>query len=344
MIIPILPEQVFKLLQEHILIDVRSPKEYLKGHIPSAYNVPLLLDDQRALVGTIYKQQGKQQAISRALEFVEPQLERYAQKVKEISIANSTASLIVYCWRGGMRSKSFGMFLARCGYSVYQMIGGQKAYKAYVRKQAELPYKFIVLGGKTGCGKTRILQELKKQGEQVLDLELLAGHRGSSFGGLGKPQQPTQEQFIINCFSMLAQCNPQRSIWVEKESYKIGDLSTPYELWRQLQKAPVLYIDRPQEERITLLLEEYGAYEPENLKTCTLSLSKKIGSAQAKKLCQLIDEKKYEEVIRQLIIYYDKLYDYSLQKSKNLNVMHMQLSGETIENYAYTIKNYVYQR
>lgn len=337
MITSISPEQFLLLKHQYIVIDVRSPSEYIKGHLPDSYNIPLFSDDQRALVGTIYKHQGKMEALLLGLELVGPQLQRYMEQVKNY-VAEKSNPLIIYCQRGGMRSKSFGMLLASHGYTVYQLTGGQKAYKAFVRQQAQRAHQFIVLGGKTGCGKTKILQELQKQGEQVLDLESLAQHKGSVFGGLGQNQQPSQEQFIIDCCTMLAQFDAQRPIWVEKESYKIGNLSLPAELWYPLQQAPIIYIDLPKTERIQFLLQEYGTHDTTALKTCIQMLQKKIGSPQVKNLCALVDKNQKEKVADLLLDYYDKLYTHSLQKSSNNKVLHLQLQNKSIEEYAYQIK------
>ena len=390
-------QQFIELAKNSPVIDVRAPAEFTNGHIPGAHNVPLFSDDERALIGTLYKQQGKQEAIRAGLEFVGPKLTNYVEQVAEIvntsaeqpiscpptsseiaslhasnfvsrsevgtptieviiasyldttptapldmggkspEQSNRKATVLTYCARGGMRSKSFGMLLATCGYTVYQLNGGYKAYKKYLRDTAAEKCNFVVLGGKTGSGKTKILHELKKLGEQVLDLEKLAHHKGSVFGAVGEQPQPSQEQFIVDCLSTVAHFDSTKIIWVEKESYKVGDLAIPQELWHQMQQAPIVYIEIPQEQRLQNLMTDYGSYDRELLKTSVQRLHKKLGGACVKELCEQIDVNNYRAVACTLLDYYDQLYEYGLQKSDDQDIEHIVFTNETSAEIANTL-------
>lgn len=330
------------LAQKHPVIDVRAPLEFKKGHIPGAYSIPLFSDDQRAVVGTLYKQKGKPEAIRVGLELVGPQLTQYIEQAHTICTATRSNILLVYCARGGMRSKSFCMLLATCGYTVYQLIDGYKGFKQHLRTQAEKPYTIILLGGKTGCGKTALLQELKQQGEQIIDLENLAHHKGSVFGGIHQPEQPTQEQFIVNCLSALITCDPKKSIWIEKESYKIGNLSIPSQLWNLMSTAPVVYIDIPRAQRLENSIAEYGTTTCETLKTCVQALVKKLGGARTQKLCAELDAGNVAAVATALLDYYDQTYTFNLEKNKNTQVKHVTFMHETRAEQASKLKQHVY--
>ena len=378
---------------EYPVIDVRAPQEFEHGHIPGAYNVPLFSDDQRAVVGTLYKQEGKHAAIKVGLELVTPQLTSYITSVDTIfhehrqtaqpqqriasghdipqkntghaddlwnlikpalmTVHNQQApsltsreqfgkKIFVYCARGGMRSKSFCMLLASCGYTVYQLVGGYKGFKQYLRKQATQKYKIVLVGGKTGCGKTALLHELKNQGEQVLDLEALAHHKGSVFGGINQPHQPTQEQFIVNCLSALIACGTKKIIWAEKESYKIGNLSIPSELWNIMQAAPIVYIDIPHDQRLKNIMIDYGAATTDLLKVGVQALAKKLGGARTQALCAELDAGNIWAVATALLDYYDSSYTFSLEKNKDARITHVTFAGESLSEQAHKLKHYVY--
>jgi len=207
------------------LIDVRSPSEYLKGHIPTALSVPLFSDEKRALIGTLFKKLGKRAAIEEGLKFVD--MTFFANRAKEIAKENQIA---IYCARGGLRSESVAWLLDLLGYEVLLFNRGYKGYRNWVLDQFSKSYALQVLGGKTGSCKTYIIKKLKNLGELVIDLEGLAGHKGSVFGGLfsSKPQ-PSQEMFEnllakALYFSSSQDCN---RIWVEDESLFIGRLRIP---------------------------------------------------------------------------------------------------------------------
>jgi len=191
---------------EVLLLDVRTPGEYAQGHIPGAVSFPLFTNEERAEVGTLYKQESPQVAMERGLELVGPKMAGFVRRARELA---GGRDVIVHCWRGGKRSGSMGWLLSTAGMRVQTLEGGYKAWRRYILERLENPpWRFIILSGKTGSGKTDILQELKSLGAQVVDLEALACHRGSAFGALGQPEQPSAEHFANRLFDALSQLDP----------------------------------------------------------------------------------------------------------------------------------------
>ena len=201
-------EQFLELANHHRVIDVRSPGEYKHAHIPGAYSLPLFTDEERAAVGTAYKQESREKAIKLGLDFFGPKMKRMVEEVEELmgnrqqAITNNSDKnlpiancLLLYCWRGGMRSAGVAWLMDLYGFKVYTLIGGYKKFRNHALETFKLPLQFKILGGYTGSGKTEVLKELKSNGEAVVDLEEIAKHKGSAFGNIGLPQQPTQEMF-----------------------------------------------------------------------------------------------------------------------------------------------------
>ena len=337
MITQISPQKLLSSLHTYPIIDVRAPKEFTQGHIPGALNVPLFSDTQRALVGTTYKQQGKEDALRVGIEIVGPHINNYIDTLQSLT---HEKTVVVYCWRGGMRSKSICMLLNFFGYTTYQITGGYKAFRQYLYAQAERPYSIVLLGGTTGCGKTHLLTALADQGEQIIDLEKIAHHKGSAFGELGEQPQPTQEQFITNCLLELAQKDPNTTVWIEKESSRIGNISLPQQLWHQMEQAPVIYINVPEEQRIKNLLHDYGTFSKEQLKACVLKLTKQLGNERTRQLMDLLDQGDYKTGLKHLLAYYDKLYAYGLTKQSNHTFYHLDLPAAPFDEQATIIKNY----
>jgi len=183
----------FMALRERLpVFDVRTPAEFAKGHIPGAFNLPLFSDEERRRVGIIYKQIGRESAILEGLEYVGPKMRRIVETVQSIT---GHKTLLLHCWRGGMRSSSVAWLLNTSGYEIFLLKGGYKAFRHYVLDSFEIPRDIIILSGHTGSGKTEILQALSRLGEQAIDLEKLACHKGSAFGSLGETPQPAQQEF-----------------------------------------------------------------------------------------------------------------------------------------------------
>ena len=175
------------------IVDVRSPKEYQLAHIPGAINIPLFNDAERAMVGTTYKHEGREKAITQGLELVGPKMAEFVAEGKRILQEHQAVYITMHCWRGGMRSKSMATLFNFAGIPTLTITGGYKVYRNAVQQSFANPLHLIVLGGKTGSAKTAILQALQQQGEQIIDLEKLANHKGSAFGQLGEDPQPSSE-------------------------------------------------------------------------------------------------------------------------------------------------------
>ncbi len=305
------------------IIDVRSQGEFKKGHIPEAISIPLFSNDERAHIGAVYKQQSKEVAIEIGYEYAKPKLENYVSNSLKTA---PNGKVVVHCWRGGMRSHSFAEHLSNNGFAdVKVIIGGYKAFRNFVLNSLETPCHIKVLGGFTGSGKTHILNELKKHGKQVIDLEGLANHKGSAFGGIGQIKQPTVEQFennIYNQWRKFKLCNP---IWVEDESHRIGNVSIPMQLFEQMRKAKLYFIEIPKEERIQHLVTEYSKCNEHQLKISIYKIEKRLGGLNVKNAIGALNEQNYYEVAKIALQYYDKLYLKGLNKRDCKNVIKIPL-------------------
>ncbi len=294
-----------------LILDVRSPAEFAQGHIPGAVSFPLFSNDERVEVGTCYKQQGREQAVELGLEIVGPKLAQFVSTAKELAPSREVR---VHCWRGGMRSGSMGWLLETAGFAVTLLDGGYKAFRRWVRSTLATPKPIMTLGGMTGTGKTDILQALAAEGEQILNLEDLAHHRGSSYGSLGLPEQPSNEQFENRVAIVWSAMTAERLVWVEAESRRIGLCRVPDELFEQMVNAPVLQVERSRPERIAILLEVYGQADPEQLIAATERLKKRLGGDRTQQAVDFIREGNLAEAIDIVLDYYDKSYQYDLNR------------------------------
>jgi tRNA 2-selenouridine synthase len=225
------------------VLDVRSPGEYSHAHIPGAYSLPLFSDEERKIVGTAYKQQSREQAIKHGLDFFGSRMRRMIDEVESLTKSKGKSKkqkVFVHCWRGGMRSGAVSWLLDLYGFEVYLLGGGYKAYRNWVLQQFEKEYELKIVGGYTGSGKTQIIHQLKESGQSVIDLEGLANHKGSAFGGIGQPLQPRQEMFENMLASDLA-AKYSDIIWLEDESQRIGSLTIPPALWKTMRSQPVYF-------------------------------------------------------------------------------------------------------
>jgi len=299
--------EFLKLAETHAMIDVRTPAEYEHGHIPGATNLPLFSNEERVTIGTLYKQEGKEAAILKGLELVGPKLRDIVEQVNSIS---KEKTILTHCWRGGMRSSSVAWLLEMYGYKVYTLKKGYKAYRNFALETFLVPRKIIILGGRTGSGKTLILSELSNSGEEVIDLERLACHKGSSYGSLGETKQPSQEAFENELALQLYKSDPSKRLWLEDESRKIGIAMLPHGLWEQMRNAILSYIDLAMPARVNYLVEEYGKFSKEELKAATSRISKKLGGQHAKRALEAIDNNDLKTACEISLVYYDRAYDY----------------------------------
>lgn len=318
---------------EHIpIIDVRSPGEFAKGHIPNANNIELFTNEERAIVGTAYKKESKERAIELGYEFVNPKLNDFITKSVEIA---PEKEVVVHCWRGGMRSSAFANHLIENGFKkVYVIEKGYKAFRNYVLRFFEQAFDLKILGGYTGTGKTEILHCLEKKGQQVVDLEGLANHRGSAFGGIDLPPQPTTEQFENNLFSILRSLNPNIPIWVEDESKSIGKVNIPDEFFLKMRNLPVYFLDVPFQERIKHLVDTYANLSQDKLADAIGRITKRLGHDKAKFALEELENKNYYTVVEIVLFYYDKYYLIGLQKRQKSAILKFEIASVNHEETA----------
>jgi tRNA 2-selenouridine synthase len=322
--------------REYPVFDVRSPGEYSHAQIPGAYSLPLFSDEERKLVGTAYKQQGKQKAIKIGLDFFGVKMRGMVEEVENIvdrctlnnvnveeSFKNGqkeTKSILVHCWRGGMRSAGVAWLLNLYGFEVYTLVGGYKAYRNWVLSQFEREYEMNVLGGYTGSGKTTILHQLLNKKQAVIDLEKLANHKGSAFGGIGQGPQPSQEMFE-NLLATELNNNEKKSFWLEDESQRIGMLHIPQPFWKQMRTKPVFFVDIPFHERLNYIIGEYGACDRNSLQLSIERIQKRLGPLETKTAVAHLHKNELQECFGILLLYYDKHYTNGLQNRGNINAL-----------------------
>lgn len=302
---PITIEDLLNLPDALPVADVRTPAEYTHGHIPGAINLPLFTNDERVKVGTTYKQQGREAAILLGFELTGPKWSGFIREAMQIAPAKT---IVLHCWRGGMRSAATAWALDLYGFEVLTIRGGYKSFRHWALRQYQRLYPLSVIGGMTGSGKTRILTKLKAAGEQTIDLEDLAQHQGSTYGSLNRLIQPTQEQFENNLAIRLAETDPHRPLWIEDESQNIGRCLIPKPLWTQIRTATLFDLQVPKEDRVEALLEEYGSLDKEFLIESTQRIARRLGPEQAKDAITAIREGRMADFIRHVLVYYDKTY------------------------------------
>lgn len=306
------------------IIDVRSPGEFESGHIPGAVNIPLFSDEERADVGTVYKQKSQEKATELGYAYVKPKLESFISRSLE---AAPDGDVTVHCWRGGMRSQAFGTHLSENGFEGVRIItGGYKAYRNHVLDEMGTPFTLNILGGYTGSGKTYMLHELKKLGEQVVDLEGLANHKGSAFGGIGQGEQPTVEQFENNLHREISKLNRENPIWVEDENHNIGSVKIPMPFFNQMRQARLYFTDIPKEERAKHLVTEYAECDSDKLAGSIHRISRRLGGLREKNAIDYLEEENYYESALITLAYYDKYYLRGMKKRDSNNVVRIELS------------------
>jgi tRNA 2-selenouridine synthase len=385
-------EEFLLLAKTNLVLDVRSPSEYIHAHIPNAKSLPLFNDDERKIVGTAYKQESKQTAIKLGLDFFGGKMREIVEDVERLvtsyglGVKGSTnainikknnrsniipfesvekkidvnkpstfnppiggqafqpSTVLLHCWRGGMRSAGVAWLLDLYGFKVYTLVGGYKAYRNWVIQQFEQQYHFKIIGGYTGSGKTLLLHALAKEKNAIIDLEALANHKGSALGALGQAKQPTQEMFE-NLLAKELQARQQTTdnrqqelnrvgsklnepiayspqptahcIWMEDESQRIGNLILPQALWLQMRCSKVYFFDIPFEERLNYLTAEYGVHKKDELVTAIMRIQKRLGGLETKNAINFLLENNFKECFRILLAYYDKYYFKGLYNREN---------------------------
>jgi tRNA 2-selenouridine synthase len=304
-------KEFYQLSAQHPVIDVRTPAEFEHGHIPGAINIPLFNNEERAEIGTIYKQQGRKPAIMRGTELVTPKFTEFFNSAQE---HNTTGTFLMHCWRGGMRSGGMAWLFEWYGFNVFTLKGGYKSFRHMVLDTFAVPRNLKILGGRTGSGKTLILHELGKQGQTILDLEGIAHHKGSAFGSLGEEPQPTQEIFENEIATELLKIPADKTIWVEDESHNVGKRVIPVPFFQQMRNANVYYIDLPIEERVEYLVKAYGQYKKEELMASIDKIIKRLGPQHAKTAKEAIEQGDLKTACEISLVYYDKSYTHGVNK------------------------------
>ncbi|MEI6408533.1 MAG: tRNA 2-selenouridine(34) synthase MnmH [Bacteroidota bacterium] len=309
---PVNISEFLSTLPARVLLDVRSPGEYKQGHIPNAVSFPLFSDEERAKVGTCYKQQGPEPALRMGLKFVGPKMDGFVEQADKLS---GNRQIAVHCWRGGKRSQSMAWLLRTAGFDVITLEGGYKMYRQHVLNYfAQQPFQICVIGGRTGTGKTKILRELPALGAQIIDLEGIAHHKGSAFGAIGEAPQPTVEQFENNLYEALQKLDPNKPVWVENESRSIGRVFIPEGFWQQMKVAPLFNVEIPQEARIQVLMTDYVRTDKSDLQDAFIKISQKLGGQHFKAAFEALDRGDYAAAAEIALRYYDKTYQYALDQ------------------------------
>ncbi|TSA35951.1 MAG: tRNA 2-selenouridine(34) synthase MnmH [Porphyromonadaceae bacterium] len=313
------------------VVDVRSPSEYAQGHIPGAINLHLFTDEERARIGTMYKMIGRSRAFDMGLDIVGPKMSGFVQAARKFAPGKQ---ILVHCWRGGMRSASMSWLLETAGFSINVLKGGYKAYRSYIRENLVTGRKFIILGGLTGSGKTLWLKKLAESGEAIVDLERLANHRGSVFGGIGLGAQPTNEQFENNLFHDLQSYHQDQVIWLEDESRQIGRIFMPEPFFLAMTTSSLIRIKVSDELRIKVIGDEYAGLDPERLAASVRQISKRLGGLVTSQCLELLENGDFAGVVRLLLPYYDKTYSHSLQMRNRQEIIDLDLVDYDPEKYA----------
>ena len=348
--------QIDEFLRESegaLLLDVRSPGEYRHAHIPGAVSFPLFSDEERKVVGTTYKQVSREAAIKIGLDYFGPKMRSMVEEVEKLISNKQQAiskedeqsncplpivnSVFVYCWRGGMRSGAVAWLLNLYGFKVTVLAGCYKSFRNWVIKTNAYPYRLKLIGGYTGSGKTSLLKELEAKGDLVLNMEELASHKGSAFGNIGMPPQPTQEMFenllatkMTDLYTKAKALTtaqeieegfvhwPQKPIWIEDESQRIGLVNIPGSFWDNMRRSPVYFLDIPFEERLKNIVAEYGDLDQERMIAAIQRISKRLGPLETKMAIQYLQEGNKTESFRILLHYYDKQYTKGLHNRASL--------------------------
>jgi tRNA 2-selenouridine synthase len=311
--------------------DVRSPSEYNTGHIPGALNIPLFDDQERTSVGTKYKKEGRLPAILEGLRHTGPAM---ASKLEQAIKAATGGRILVHCWRGGMRSEAMAWLFSLADLEVFILDGGYKSYRRHILENISEKRNMIVLGGMTGSTKTSILRHLKSAGQQIIDLEQLANHKGSAFGALGQLPQPSTEQFANLLYEELSKLVKASPCWIEDESRNIGSIFMPEAFYQNMQELPVIEIVMESKLRLPNLMKEYSCYPAESLNESVRKISKRLGGDNTRDALSAIEKGDFAVAIEIVLHYYDKAYQFGLKRRNSQNTVYVTLDSDNVADNA----------
>lgn len=328
--------QFLKLAQTLPIVDVRSPGEYHQGHMAEAVNISLFNDEERAAVGTAYVQIGRNEAVLQGLEWIGGKMRSFC----EAALALNSEQMLIYCWRGGMRSQSMAWLFEKVGLQCVVLDGGYKTFRRAVLNEMAAPRELRILSGCTGSGKTEILAELKKLGRQTIDMEGLANHKGSAFGALGQPPQPSTEYFENLLFAELQKTDKSQPLWVEDESVNIGKVQVTPAFFDQMKQAQTLQIQVSQSQRIQRILREYGGFDKTLLIESIKKIEKRLGYDRCKQAMELCSAGELNQAVKMLLDYYDKAYKFQISTRAPGTVTNLDIpNGTSAAEIAKTIMN-----
>ena len=315
------------------IVDVRSPSEFSQGHWPGAINIPLFSDIERQAIGKIYKRESRLKAILIGLKFTLPNTPKLLEIIQK-TFTNQKGrdnSLRIYCWRGGMRSASFAWLARTIGIKTYLLKGGYKCYRRWVLSQFEADLPIRLIGGKTGTGKTDLLNHINQENIHVIDLEGIANHRGSTFGSLGMEIQPSTQQFENILAESIDEFQNRKSteIWIEAESSNLGKCRIPNGLFEKMKNAPIVEIIKTKKERMDNLVNLYSKNSQNDLKDAVNRISKRLGPKRTKEALVAIEKKDWSKACEAMLDYYDRCYEYELKKAKNIHSI--DISGLSLD-------------
>ncbi|MES2040802.1 MAG: tRNA 2-selenouridine(34) synthase MnmH [Pseudomonadota bacterium] len=345
--------EVFKRRAEFdAIIDVRSPAEFAEDHIAHAINCPVLDNEERIIVGTMYKQVGSFEAKRLGAALVAKNIGRHIETLFQDKPRDWKP--LIYCWRGGNRSGAMAHILAKIGWPVVQLNGGYKAYRQFVNQNLNeglQQFQWQVLCGPTGSGKSRCLQTLAGLGAQVLDLEQLAAHRGSVLGDIPEHAQPSQKQFESRIFEQLQQFDVQKLVYIEAESKKIGNLRVPENLMQAMRASGCLQVNLPLKKRVEFLVEEYAHFmcDTESLNKQLHFLTALHGKEKISGWKQMAQDGELTQLVKELLEqHYDPAYGKSIARNfvgyaKAKQIQQNDIAESDFYESAHQILNFAHQ-
>lgn len=319
--------EVTKFLAEYhsgdsLLIDTRSPAEYEHAHIPGAINIALLDNEQRAIIGTTYKQKGREAAVLKGFDLVGP---KFGDFIREVKSKTNNRQVFVYCWRGGLRSNIMSWVLSMGGFRVSLLLGGYKKYRAFVLSELIKERSYIVLGGKTGSGKTEWLQAISKFCP-VVDLETMANHRGSAFGHLGQRPQPSNEQFENLLAEKFYSLPVSEKVWIENESRTIGIIKIPDTVFETMRNSPTVEVLLDYRTRKERILNEYGKFPVELLAEATKKIRKRLGELRLSQALEHLVNNEMDLWVEMMLDYYDQTYSYGMTQRNQSSITTVEIN------------------